>query len=462
LSIPAPAQTPQSAEVLESTPVNQQPTALDRYVAAADDSFRWEKVRSYRQGNCTVHVLDLVSQTWRTEDDVSKTVWQHWLTVVVPDETPTDTAMLFITGGSTGPAPRKVSPEMVLVAGSSRVVVAELKMVPNQPLEFHGDGKPRYEDDIIGYTWDQYLKTGDETWPLQLPMTKAAVRAMDAVQQFLGEHDDGAAAVNDFVVAGASKRGWTTWLTAAVDDRVKAIAPIVIDVLNMNVSMQHHWDAYGFWAPAIQDYVHHQIPERRNLPEYRQLLQIVDPYAYRDRLTMPKCIINATGDQFFLPDSSQFYFDALPGEKQLCYVPNAGHSLEGSNAIDTLASFLMTVAYDKPRPQVRWKFPEPQVIEVVCDAQPEEVRLWVCRNPETRDFRVDTVGKSYRPRPLEPVESGVYRVRLPVPDEGWAAAFVECTFDVGAVTSMRCTTPVCVLPDELPYEDQLAPGEPQP
>ena len=58
-----------------------------------------------------------------------------------------------------------------------------------------------------------------------------------------------------FVVSGASKRGWTTWTTAAVDKRVVAIIPIVIDLLNVEPSFEHHWQAYGFWAPAIKDYV---------------------------------------------------------------------------------------------------------------------------------------------------------------------------------------------------------------
>ena len=37
--------------------------------------------------------------------------------------------------------------------------------------------------------------------------------------------------VSQFIVAGASKRGWTTWLTGAVDSRVIAIIPIVMGSL---------------------------------------------------------------------------------------------------------------------------------------------------------------------------------------------------------------------------------------
>ena len=43
---------------------------------------------------------------------------------------------------------------------------------------------------------------------------------------------------------------------------------------------------------------------------------------------MPKYIINGSGDQFFCPDSSQFYFNDLKGEKHLRYVPNVDHSVD--------------------------------------------------------------------------------------------------------------------------------------
>ncbi len=121
---------------------------------------------------------------------------------------------------------------------------------------------------------------------------------------------------------GDPSEGWTTWLTGALDKRVVAIAPIVIDVLNVRKSMEHHFAAYGFWAPSVGDYVAHSLMQRMEHPRIQELYQLVDPYYYRHRLTMPKFVLNAAGDQFFLPDSSQFYWNDLRGEKYLRYVPN--------------------------------------------------------------------------------------------------------------------------------------------
>lgn len=440
------------------TVLNTEPTALDRYIKKEDPAYQWKLVTKKRDIGSTVYVLELTSQSWRTEKDVDRTEWKHWVTIVKPDGATSNTAMLFISGGGVGGEPPKsAAQELVLVAGTTQAVIAELKMVPSQPLVFHEDGERRVEDNLIGYTWDQFLRTGDDTWPAQLPMTKSAVRAMDAVQEFLATDEAENYKVEKFVVSGASKRGWTTWLTGAMDDRVVAIAPIVIDVLNVNISMQHHYSAYGFWAPAIGDYVRHDITARRFYPRYQELMQIVDPFAYRDRLDMPKCIINATGDQFFLPDSSRFYFDQLPGEKHLCYVPNADHSLRGSNAVETLASFLYCIVNDIERPNLNWEFPDSNSIRATSSTKPTEVLMWSAENKDARDFRVDTIGKAYKSTPLKPDSDGSYSATMEQPAEGWTAFFLEFTFDVGAPTPIRFTTPVRVVPDELPFEDKQAP-----
>jgi PhoPQ-activated pathogenicity-related protein len=336
-------------------------------------------------------------------------------------------------------------------------------MVPNQPLVFNGDGKARHEDDLIAYTWDQYLKTGDDQWPARLPMVKSVVRAMDTLQALLGQdgNEEKGLEIKNFVVAGGSKRGWTTWMAAAVDPRVRAIIPIVIDVLNVRTSMEHHYAAYGFWAPSIGDYVAHNIPQRRDQPRYSELLRLEDPFAYRNRFTMPKCIINAAGDQFFLPDSSQFYFQGLPGEKHLCYVPNADHSLDGSNALDTLIAFHYAIMHDIDRPEFSWQFKDARTIRVKCDTAPQRVTLWQATNPTARDFRVETAGRIYTSQELQADGPGIYVAQVAEPAEGWTAYFAQLEFDIGAPTPIRLSTPVRVVPDILPFSGKEAPREEQ-
>lgn len=426
-------------------------TALDRYVAKADDSFAWKQVAALHEDGATGYAIDLVSQQWLTPAEVNRTEWRHWLLVVKPDTLSHSTALLVISGGSNRPGnPPRPSRDLVAIAKATRSVVVELRMVPNQSLVFHGDGVERKEDDLIAYTWDQFLRTGDERWPARLPMTKTAVRAMDAVTAFLASEAGGRATVDRFVVAGASKRGWTTWTTAAVDKRVVAICPFVIDVLNVEVSMDHHYRAYGFFAPAVGDYVRHGTMAWTGTAEAKALYAIEDPYFYRDRLTLPKLIINAAGDQFFLPDSSQFYFAQLPGVKYLRYIPNTDHGMKDTDAFETLRAWQHAILNQTPLPQLAWQRGAGGKITVTTSAKPTKVLLWQATNPAARDFRLEAVGPIWQSTPVEGA-GGVYAATVEGPEAGWRASFVELTLDLGAGVPLKLTTDVAVTPDKLPF-----------
>ena len=439
---------------LHGTAQSAEKTPFDDYIAKPDSTYRWDVVNTVRKQGMTAFVVDLKSQTWRTTDDVDRTVWQHWVHIVKPDSAKADTAMLFITGGSNGDGPPAApSGRVVEIARATNTVVVELKMIPNQPLVFHKDGVPRKEDDLIGYCWDQYLKTGDPTWLPRFPMVKSAVRAMDCVQELLSSRQGGNLPIKKFVVAGGSKRGWTTWLTGAADPRVAAIVPIVIDVVNVEVSMRHHFAAYGFWAPAIGNYVQHNITQRTGTPELKKLYELVDPYSYRDRLTMPKFILNAAGDQFFLPDSSQFYYDDLVGEKYLRYVPNTDHGMGNSDATESMAAFYYTIVNDKPRPQYTWTREGENTLRVSTKTKPAKVTLWQATNPDARDFRLEMIGPAYKPTEIQPESDGVYVGKVDKPEKGFTAFFVEMTYDVGAPVPLKLTTEVRVTPDVLPFAD---------
>lgn len=427
-------------------------TALDRYVAKPDTNYSFRLDHSVKGDGYTTHYVDMISQSWLTTNEVNRPLWQHWLTLVVPDKVTTPTALLFITGGSTRTnPPSKPDASLILGASSAGGVVAELRNVPNQPLVFKGEEKGRSEDALIAYTWDKFLRTGDEKWPARLPMTKAAVRAMDTITAFCATNAAGAK-VEKFFVAGGSKRGWTTWTTAAVDERVVAIAPIVIDMLNVEPSFEHHWKAYGFWAPAVGDYVRMRIMDWSGSPEYRALMKIEEPFEYRERLTLPKFIINSSGDQFFLPDSAQFYFDQLPGVKYLRYVPNSDHSLRGSDAWSTLLACYSAVVKGAKLPQFSWKVEKDGVIRVQNSDKPSEVKLWQATNPDARDFRLMTIKDAWQSSPLADEGGGAYLAKVEKPAKGWTAFFVELTYANGTATPFKFTTEVRVTPDVLPHK----------
>jgi PhoPQ-activated pathogenicity-related protein len=394
----------------------------------------------------------MTSQAWRSSEEVDRPLWKHWLTIVRPAQVKSDTGLLFIGGGSNDSKPPAQPDAMISgLAVETGTVVTELRMVPNQPITFRGELKGRFEDALIAYTWDRFLRGGDDGWPARLPMTKSAVRAMDTVTAFCESDAGGRVAVNKFVVAGASKRGWTTWTTAAVDKRVVAIVPIVIDLLNIQPSFEHHWRVYGFWAPAIKDYQDMNIMDWARHPRYYQLMKIVEPYEYRERLTMPKLMINATGDQFFLPDSWQFYWDDLKGEKHIRYVPNADHSLRKSDAIGTLQAFYSDIVEKRERPKLSWNVGRDGAIRVKTETQPEQVKLWQATNPDARDFRLEKIGAAWKDSPLIPKSPGVYEAKLPPPARGFTAYLVELTYRNGGKHPIKLTTGVKVVPDTLPF-----------
>ena len=443
----------------------QKELSLAEYVNLRDDSYSWELLEAKAGDGYRHYLLRLVSQTWRTEAEVDRTLWTHRLSVFVPDSVLADSGrsapgLLIIDGGSNG---EEVSGDddarSASMALSSGMVVANLGMVPNQPLGFAPEFRGRYEDDLVAHTWNLYMDTGDQAWLARWPMVKSAVRAMDAVEELLGSAGTAGLEkpldLSGFVVTGSSKRGWTTWLAGAIDPRVIAIIPVVIDVVNVIPSMDHHYSAYGFWAPAVRDYEEQGVMARKNEPAYQRLIQLVDPYYYLDRLLMPKYLINSAGDQFFLPDSSRFYFDQLSGEKYLRYVPNTDHSLFGSDGLAGVALFAGMVARGVARPRFSWEMNKDGSIRLSVLDQPAEVRIWQATNPDARDFRLAALGAAWRSRTIGGDGEGVYIGRIRPPEKGWTAFFIELTYELEKGRKIKFTTGVRVLPETLPYIEKL-------
>src|ERR1017187_3477561 len=169
-------------------------------------------------------------------------------------------------------------------------------------------------------------------------------------------------------------------------------------------------------------------------------------------MKMPKYIIHASGDQFFLPDGSHFYYKDLPEEKHIRYVPNAKHNLAGSDAVESELAFYQAIVTGTPRPKFTWKKQADGSIVVNVVDKPAEVRAWQATNPNARDFRVDTIGNAYTSTTLAPEKDGTYIGRVPKPEKGFTAFFVELTYPGPGKYPFKFTTEVSVLPDVLPFK----------
>ncbi len=394
---------------------------LDDYLKVPEPAFAWTSEGTRTVAGATVHSLKLTSQIWHG------ITWTHNLSVVEPAQiTHPDAALLFITGGSMKDGFRDkdaIAGLALANACGARVVV--LPQVPNQPLL--GD---KFEDALIVETFVRYLETKDETWPLLFPMVKSAVKAMDAAQAFAQQQGK---PLNRFVVTGASKRGWTTWLTGAVDPRVKAIAPMVIPTLNMPAQNAHQLENFnGRYSDQIRDYTDRGIVGR-NDPVAVHLTDMIDPFAYRDRLALPKLQINGTNDPYWTLDSMNLYWDDLPGPRWAVYLPNAGHGLDQHRdyAISGVGALFRHVIGGAPFPKLSWTFSDDDAkglnLAIESDPAPRSAQTWSATAPSL-DFRKSP----WTATPLEPAAK--MNASAAPPESGNVALFADLQYEIDGLT----------------------------
>jgi PhoPQ-activated pathogenicity-related protein len=431
-------------------------TALDAYVAAPDPAYAYSLNSTLSGPGYTDYVINMTSQTWRSPAEVSPSTWQHWLQVIVPSTVKSQTGVLQIGGGSNSASPpTSADGTGVQTATTLGAITTVLPTVPNEPLQFAGQTSSFTEDQIIAYSFEQYLGGGDQNWPALLPMVKSAVKAMDTTQSFVTAESGGSLQVNNFIVTGASKRGWTTWLTPAVDSRVVGIVPFVFDFLNNAEQIPNLKDTYvgvtqhivGGYPDAVQDYTNDGVFASNGTPQGQALQQIVDPFNYIGRSTynIPKYLINSTGDQFFVPDSAQFYFSALPGQNYLRYVPNTDHGLNGS-AVNGAINFEKVLIDGAHLPQFSWTVANAgTTIDLHTIDTPASVTMWQATNPTNRDFRLEDFGPNWTSSPLTDQGGGNYAASVSIPATGATAFFIEMTYNVDGVT-LTFTTQISTVP----------------
>jgi len=410
----------------------------------------------------------LNSQTWTLQGSVCPGRWQHGVDIYIPDSARDKNALIVVNSGSnddgTGNpvAPNNFTQDqLVQIAMATKTIVISVSNVPNQKLTYQGATEPLAEDNSVAWSWKLFINDASkyQNASLHIPMSAAVSQALRLAKIELASQN-----ITKFIVTGASKRGWAAWLTAISDNDVVAIVPFAMDLLGTQESLKHMYHSYGNnWPIAFHPYYQQEIDKHIDTNEFANLMKIEDPLSYlsgemSSRLNIEKYIINASGDDFYVPDNSRFYYDKLPEPKSLRVVENSTHHGILSVTVPSLITFINRYQEKKKLPEISEVVAsddnKSKKLKVHFSEQPSQVLQWTAHNPVNRDFRFACDVK-YTSTPVSfSADDKEVVVPLTVPDNGWQATYLEATFSDGYVA----TSQVYITPDEYPKIAPLSKG----
>eukprot|EP01132_Coremiostelium_polycephalum_P000659 gene659-814_t len=427
-------------------------TKLEDFVEQPDDGSSYYVHKVLNGQGYKAYVLNFTSINWLTPEESSNPRWWHWLTICIPDLVWSNYGYLYVDNGKYTTNPYEpVYPLIDTLCKSSHSVVSHLLQNPNQPLVLDKDNVSRTEDTIIAYTWKKFIQNRTRSdWIGQFAETKATVRAMDTIQQFVKAKTI-FNRVKYFVVSGASKRGWAAWLTAAVDSRVKAVIPVVIPVLSLVENSNAHYKAYGGWSFTYDDYYDEGLLTYLNAEPFDAIAKEIDPLMFVDQLLVPKYVINAVGDQYFIPDSANFFWHKLLGTKHLRIHPNADHYMNTrwTQFISETNTYYNMIINKQKLPEFDWSIvPDASTntstiyvnTKTSCgNSNPTSVVVYTADTVSTtqRDWRFSTCRSAsclqnitWVATPLQEADEGFYKYTVTPPARGgWRGAFIELTYN---------------------------------
>jgi len=203
---------------------------------------------------------------------------------------------------------------------------------------------------------------------------------------------------------------------------------MVIDMLSLGDHVKLQLASFGRMSEELEDYTSRGIQKLLATPRGRELVQIVDPYSYRDRYTMPKVIALGTNDPYWPIDNVRNYIEDIPGRNMLYYVPNVGHNLgTGIEAVNALSAFFANTLQGVVHPACDWKARlRKRTVTVTLSASGdrlEDVVLWRAVSPD-RDFR----NEKWTSKSLG--ISGQSRIsqEQPLPTSGYAAFYYDLKY----------------------------------
>ena len=310
---------------------------LSEYVGQPESVFSYSLIATIPTQVATVYVLNVTTLTYLTPGEVGiRSTWFNYATISVPfslDKTKNQ-AIVYITDG-VNTEPFSVDPIIPSVSYLTKSIAVGVYNIPNQPITYNSDAShvSRMEDDIflIAFGWKRFLNDTSQThYVLQLPMVKSSKLVLDAFVDFAQKSLS--QTISEFTVIGASKRGWVAWLLAGLDKRIKSVITLVIPVFETTKIFERSFNNICEWPFAMGKYVSQGVLNDIFSTSFEKLSQIVDPKYYSRLAEIPKFQVLGMGDEFFS-------FEDIKGDKYVRYIPNFGHDLAQSDAMNVILTY---------------------------------------------------------------------------------------------------------------------------
>jgi len=418
---------------------------VKKYTALPDAHYSWQDTGNRISGvdNCTNvawtgYVLNMTSQKWLTESQVDFPIQWHTMVVVVPenlqpgnwanfiidfglnrDFDPFLSTMLNrfsnnehhlpmdardVPGKDPGFIPfnnqtypefetelTKASFKTAFLATHTQAVTISLFNALNEVQGFADDPRhlPRFQDFIKAYSWIEFLRYGGDEPEriMELAVVKAAVRALDTATAFTGELLN--SAVTRFGVTGYSKYGSATWMLGAIDERVKAIAPMALPPIKMQAEasllgtdttpVDPSFMSEGPYDRFVGSMLFHPIGAER-------LMKIVDVGQWVDQVKAPVFYVHATNDEWFSDDLGDVApaLHEFSGPANVLFV-NATHDGVAMAGISGIAAFFRGHILGEAMPEISYELNRTSRTLFVKQAsahKPSSVRLYYANSCE--------------------------------------------------------------------------------
>lgn len=223
-------------------------------------------------------------------------------------------------------------------------------------------------------------------------------------------------------------------------------------------------------------------------PAVATLASVVDPISYAVNLSMPKLVVDATGDEFFQPQDDSVWWGQLPGESLRMMVDNAEHSMATGALylITGVEAWYAALIRGIPRPTFTWAIdPNPNSGAITITAtgvKPDRVVLRFATTVDgdtRRDFRLISgntpanpckfinvtvfgsaclkpilwIGEDVKESDAGPGGAGpwTYVLTQPLPPTGWRGFLGEVYYPGPAGTIFQLTTQVSIIPNTFPF-----------